>query len=155
MYTKLLYAVLSVTGLICFGAIMSYVQLILEIDQFRDDLLRSSDEYKVLSSRVWGEIVMESGKTARVKRSQPVFAEFDCPAGRPGPPGEPGLPGDHGPPGNPGIRGADGLQVGVMRENRNECFPCPQGPRGPPGPDGPMGMGGVHGVFGYRGMKGN
>ncbi|VDO05829.1 unnamed protein product [Haemonchus placei] len=93
MYTKLLYAVLSVTGLICLGAIMSYVRLILEIDQFRDDLLRSSDEYKVLSSRVWGEIVMESGKAARVKRSQPVFADFDCPAGRPGPPGEPGLPG--------------------------------------------------------------
>lgn len=98
MSFKVLYLALSASGLVCMGAILSFVCLLLDIDQFRSDFLKNSEEYKVravsiwtqsterflvnvfffglqaLSTRVWGEIVTEVKKTDRLRRS----SECEC-----------------------------------------------------------------------------
>ncbi|VDL80325.1 unnamed protein product [Nippostrongylus brasiliensis] len=160
--TKPLYFAISTAGVICLGAVLSFVCLLLDIDKFRGDFLRSSDEYRELSSRVWGDIVREVDTSVRERRSNgvhhqkvlPVVSDFECPTGPAGLPGNRGEPGEDAPPGVPGQKGADGMRIAVVHQYSNQCVACPQGPRGPPGPNGPPGHPGREGVNGYRGRQG-
>ncbi|KIH64296.1 nematode cuticle collagen domain protein [Ancylostoma duodenale] len=155
---------LSCAALVCVGAIFSVICLFLDINQFREDLLRSSEDYKNLSGRVWQDMLTEVDASVRTRRAVQLFFRRPGSIAHQDHMDHQGLPDfeeavhkfvlENGAPGKPGPRGADGIRNIGLNNAPKECIACPHGPVGPPGPPGPPGYPGVDGINGYKGIKG-
>ncbi|WKX91856.1 hypothetical protein Q1695_010131 [Nippostrongylus brasiliensis] len=156
------------------ACLISVVVIVNDINNLRDDVLTTMDEFKIVADNTWGEIISLHGNPSGDSKIPATFATFigrrkraspldqcncgprsdNCPPGPPGPPGAPGLPGADGEDGKDGRRGVKGVAISVTHDIPGGCVVCVRGPPGPQGPRGPVGPRGLDGLPGCGGPIG-
>ncbi|ETN68505.1 nematode cuticle collagen domain protein [Necator americanus] len=157
------------------ACVISIAVIVHDINELRDDVLISMDEFRMVADSTWESIIALRINPSGDSNAPPTFATLfarqkkethlpdqckcaprveDCPAGPRGPPGPPGPPGSDGENGADGRPGVKGVVIGVTHDVEGGCVKCPAGPPGPPGPAGLKGPKGSDGKPGATGPPG-
>ncbi|VDK52704.1 unnamed protein product [Anisakis simplex] len=183
-----LQQVTNCAAIVCAVLILSSwllaTKLLLELNEFHDEVLIEMKTFKVVTDQSWDgiveierkilwmdaaeneETVFRSKRFSRMyARQQPecncAFRSRKCARGPAGPQGEPGLDGELGEPGRNGRSGIPSLRRKIDRPKPvSTCIQCPAGLPGPLGQAGAIGSRGVPGKQGlcfseqYQGLSG-
>ncbi|VDL64483.1 unnamed protein product, partial [Nippostrongylus brasiliensis] len=128
----LLYAVSGFSAAMTIVAIATIVYMVININDFYDDVINDFHDFRELANETWFEIRSLSQDLLRNKRqSRPRWDQCACtpPTQRcpPGPPGPPGLRGFDGLRGLDGVPGRNGVNFQHIEVESPRCFICPPG----------------------------